>query len=69
MDEGLRKAYKYKLKPTPEQVRQLEEVLWRCRTLYNTALEQRITVYRQLRRHPHLLPTTSGVARPESGVP
>jgi putative transposase len=47
VDEGLRKAYKYKLKPTPEQVRQPEEVLWRCRTLYNTALEQRITVYRQ----------------------
>ncbi len=46
-DEGLRKAYKYKLKPTPEQARQLEQVLWRCRTLYNTALEQRITAYRQ----------------------
>jgi putative transposase len=46
-DEGLRKAYKYKLKPTPEQARQLEEVLWRCRTLYNTALDQRITAYRR----------------------
>src|SRR5262249_44654882 len=45
-DESLRRAYNYKLKPTPEQVRELEEVLWRCRTLYNTALEQRITVYR-----------------------
>jgi putative transposase len=43
----LRKAYKYKLKPTPEQARQLEEILWRCRTLYNTALEQRITTYRR----------------------
>jgi putative transposase len=47
VDEGLHKAYKYKLKPTPEQARQLEDVLWRCRTRYNTALEQRITVYRQ----------------------
>jgi hypothetical protein len=37
----------YKLKPTPEQVRQLEEVVWRCRTLYNTALEERITAYRR----------------------
>ncbi len=46
-DESLRKAYKYKLKPTPEQARQLEEVLWRCRTLYNTALEERITAYRR----------------------
>jgi putative transposase len=43
----LRKAYKYKLKPTPDQARQLEEVLWRCRVLYNTALEQRITAYRR----------------------
>jgi putative transposase len=34
-----------KRKPTPEQARQLEEVLWRCRTLYNTALEERITAY------------------------
>jgi putative transposase len=46
-DEGLRKAYKYKLKPTPEQARQLEQVLWCCRTLYNTALEQRSTAYRR----------------------
>ena len=46
-DESLRKAYKYKLKPTPEQARQLETVLWRCRTLYNTALEERITAYRR----------------------
>ncbi len=43
----MRKAYTYKLKPTPEQERQLEEVVWRCRTLYNTALEQRITAYRR----------------------
>jgi len=46
-DERLRKAYKYRLKPTPEQARQFEEVLWCCRTLYNTALEQRITAYRR----------------------
>ncbi len=44
-DESLRKAYKYKLKPTPEQVRQFEQTLWRCRTLYNTALEQRKVAY------------------------
>ena len=46
-DEGLRKAYTYKLKPTLEQERELERVLWRCRMLYNTALEQRIFLYRQ----------------------
>jgi putative transposase len=45
--ETVRKAYKYKLTPTPEQARALGTVLWRCRTLYNTALEQRITMYRQ----------------------
>ena len=45
--ESLRKSYKYKLKPTPEQERLLAETLWRCRALYNTALEQRITAYRR----------------------
>src|SRR5215813_7274004 len=45
--QGICKAYKYKLKPTPDQERELEVVLWRCRTLYNTALEQRITAYRR----------------------
>ncbi len=47
VDAGLRKAYKYKLKPTLEQERELEAVLWLCRWLYNAALEQRITLYRQ----------------------
>jgi transposase len=47
MSESLRKTFKYKLKLTPEQECQLEEVLWRCRRLYNTALEQRIILYRQ----------------------
>jgi len=37
------KTYKQKLRLTLAQERQLEEVVWRCRTLYNTALEQRIT--------------------------
>jgi putative transposase len=40
-----RKTYKEKLRPTPIQERALEAVLWRCRTLYNTALEQRITAW------------------------
>jgi Helix-turn-helix domain len=41
MKETVRKTYKEKLRPTPAQERQLERVLWRCRTLYNMALEQR----------------------------
>jgi putative transposase len=45
--EGLRKTFKYKLKPTPEQERQLEDVVWCCRRLYNTALEQRIILWKQ----------------------
>jgi putative transposase len=44
-----RKTYKEKLRPTPAQARALEEILWRCRDLYNTALEQRITAWQ--RRH------------------
>jgi len=43
----VRKTYMYKLTPTPEQERQLELVVWRCRTLYNAALEQRITLWKQ----------------------
>ncbi|HEV8193737.1 MAG TPA: transposase [Ktedonobacterales bacterium] len=46
-DESLRKTYKYNLNPTAEQERELERVLWLCRTLYNTALEERITAYRR----------------------
>ncbi len=44
---SVRKSYKYKLKPTAEQERVLDETLQRCRTLYNTALEQRIWAYRR----------------------
>jgi putative transposase len=40
-----RKTYKEKVRPTPAQERQLEAVLWRCRALYYTALEQRITAW------------------------
>jgi putative transposase len=42
-----RKTYKEKLRPTPAQERALESVLWHCRTLYNTALEQRITAWQR----------------------
>jgi putative transposase len=44
MDQhNVRKTYKYRLMPTPEQERALATVLARCRTLYNCALEQRRT--------------------------
>jgi putative transposase len=37
----VRKAYTYKLQPTPEQVLAMEVVLRRCCELYNAALEER----------------------------
>ncbi len=43
MGETVRKTYKYRLHPTPEQEQALAVVLSRCRTLYNVALEQRKT--------------------------
>jgi putative transposase len=47
MSETVRKTVKYKLKPTPEQEPPVETVLWRCRVLYTTALEQRITAWQR----------------------
>jgi putative transposase len=41
------KTFKEKLRPTPAQERELERTLSRCRTLYNTALEQRITAWQR----------------------
>ena len=41
--QTVRKTYKYKLIPTPTQERELGRLLGLCRSLYNTALEQRIT--------------------------
>jgi putative transposase len=48
-EQTVRKSFKEKLRPTPAQAQALDEALWRCRDLYNTALEQRITAYQ--RRH------------------
>jgi putative transposase len=45
--QSVRKTFKYKLQPTPEQQRELERTLLLCRTLYNVALEQRITAWQR----------------------
>ena len=45
----LHKTFKEKLRPTPAQERALDEVLWRCRDLYNAALAQRITAWQRRR--------------------
>ena len=37
----VRKTFKYKLMPTPAQATACETVLWRCRELYNAALQER----------------------------
>jgi Helix-turn-helix domain len=42
-----RTTYQEQLRPTPTQERELEEVLWRCRVLDNTALAQRITAWQR----------------------
>src|SRR5215469_13009925 len=42
---SVRKSFKYKLYPTPEQERALEIVLYRCRALYHVALEERQTAW------------------------
>ena len=45
--QSLRKPFKYKLIPTPEQERALERVVGLCRRLDNAALEQRITAWQR----------------------
>jgi transposase len=39
--QGIRKTYKYKLKPTLEQERLLEHSLTLCRRIYNAAVGER----------------------------
>ncbi|HEV8193023.1 MAG TPA: transposase [Ktedonobacterales bacterium] len=43
------KTFKEKLRPASAQERMLDVVLWRCRWLYNTALEQRVTAWQRFR--------------------
>ncbi len=45
--ETVRKSYTFKFQPTSDQERALAETLWHCRTLANTALEQRIFLWKQ----------------------
>jgi hypothetical protein len=45
--QTVRKTYKEKFRPTPAQERALDEVLWHCRDLANTTLEQRITAWQR----------------------
>lgn len=47
LEPTFHKTYRYKLRPTPAQEQEMETTLWRCRTLYNTALVQRKTLWEQ----------------------
>jgi putative transposase len=47
--DTIRKTFKYKLMPTPEQERALEQVLWRCRELYNAGLQERKAAWEKCR--------------------
>jgi putative transposase len=44
--QTVRKTFKYKLKPTPEQERMLDRVLMLCRHVYNAAIEERREAWR-----------------------
>jgi putative transposase len=44
--QGVRKTYKYKLKPTPHRERLLERALTLCRHLYNAAVGERQAAWR-----------------------
>jgi putative transposase len=43
--QAVRKTFKYKLKPTPEQAETMAFVVRRCRELYNAALQERRDVW------------------------
>ena len=43
------RTYKYRLRPNRIQTEMLDTLFWQARTLYNAALEQRISVYKKNR--------------------
>ena len=47
--QTVRKTYKYKLKPTPEQEQAMAFVVRRCRELYNAGLQERQDAWQQVR--------------------
>jgi putative transposase len=46
-EQTVRKTFKYKLKPTPEQERELDRTVMRCRHLDNAALGERREAWQQ----------------------
>ncbi len=46
----MHRTYEYRCLPMKGQVKDLDEFLWRCRTLYNAALQERIECYQKTGR-------------------
>ena len=65
--QSIRKTYKYKLKPTPEQERTLERTLMLCRHVYNAAISERREAWRMRGVSCHLLPAEGGIAWHQRG--
>ena len=63
-----RKAFKYRLYPTPTQEQTLLFVLRRCRHLYNSALEQRRAFYQMRRKSLGYSAPGRGTGRDQSGL-
>src|SRR5579883_1272957 len=57
-----RKAFKYRLSPTPKQEQHLLFVLRRCRELYNSGLEQRKAFYQMRRKSLGYTQQAAGLA-------
>src|SRR5262245_23921902 len=66
----VRKTFQEQLRPTPAHERALDEVLWRCRALDNTALQQHLTGWRrgQGQKAPRLQPGEEGPFRRADAV-
>jgi hypothetical protein len=60
------RTYKYRLRPNRIPSRNLDALFWQARTLYNAALEQRITVYKETGRGLAIL--TSGRSFEMNGI-
>ena len=65
--QSVRKTYKYKLKPTPEQERALDRTLMLCRSRLQRRCGRAPGSLAHARRLGQLLSTASGVARHQGG--
>ena len=70
MDEQtVRKTFKHKLKPTPEQKRAMAFVVRRCRELYNAALQERKAAWQKCGVQRDGRTAERPIASDQSGAP